>query len=318
MFCVGVVLFWAFWGSVVGVSAQEVAPHWAGRLDSSYSWVADPLPNGSHTLGTVKGWTGLTAGTKDVKSEVRLGFSNLPQPQVDLTRAWAKFRFPGVRFTTGLGRLAWGPGFVYVPGDLLFDSTSTDVDWGSEELRTSGAWLADVWASLGDEAFAEAAVVGQSVGARVSAAPGGVTIEAAGAWDNPHQKAKAALSTQFHAALDWYSTLRWDSGGELGQFSGSLGTFGVWTLVESTTLSTRHEVLVSAPDFGRQWKSYHDLTLAFEGGWSLTGRLLGTKAMDPWLGSAEVRWGPLQNLSLYASTALQAPWSARAGVLTRW
>lgn len=314
--------FLAAWGAASGGWAQDVPVQLTGRLDSSYTWLQEPLPDGGHTLGVVSGWAGLTGGTKDVRSELRLGYTSFPMAALALQRAWVKFRFPGVRFTTGLGRLAWGTGFVLVPGDLLFDSVGTSVDFSAEELRTQGAWLGDAWVSLGDEAFLEAAVLKDSAGVRLSAAPGGVTIEAAGAWDRPTRAAKAAVSTQFHAGLDWYATLRqdwntddlaWDQDRSLA----AAGAFGLWNLAEGLGLSTRHEVL-AAGDRPQQPRSYHDIGLTLEGGWAVTGRLLGDVFQDGWTPGAEVRWAPLQNLALSASATFRSPAVVRVAAASKW
>lgn len=306
-------------GAAAGVGAQDTPTQLTGRMDSSYTWVAEPSPGGQ-TLGVVSGWAGLTGGTRDVKSEVRVGYTSLPLPALSLQRAWVKFRFPGVRFTTGLGRLAWGPGFVLVPGDLLFDSLGTNPDFNADELRTQGAWLGAAWLALGDEAFAEAAVLKDAAGLRVSAAPLGVTLEAAGAWDRRTETGKAALSTQFHAGLDWYATVRQDFSHarlSLDQTSTGAGAFGLWNLTDGFSLSTRHEALAPATKPGRL-KSYHDASLVWDEGWTLTGRLMGDADLDQWAPTAEVRWRPLQNLGLSASAPLKAPWWGRVGVTAQW
>jgi len=305
------------------LAAQDVPVQLTGRMDSSFTWVNDPLPDGGQSLGMVTGWVGLTGGTKDVKAELRTSFTNVPALSLGLNRAWLKFRFPGVRFTSGLGRLAWGPGFVLVPGDLLFGSVGTELDFGADELRAQGAWLGDAWISLGDEAFAEAAVLKDSAGLRVSAAPAGVTIEASGAWDRPTKTAKAALSTQFHAGVDWYATLRQDLSLETralspDQIQLGAGAFGLWTLGDGINLSTRHEVWAPGTELTSLFRTYHDLGLAFDGGVSVTGRLLSDRARNDWSPSAEARWAVLQNLNLWVTGPLKAPWACRIGATAQW
>lgn len=315
----GVILAF-FMGEPAG--AQDLPVQLTGRMDSSYTWMEEPLPDGGQTLGVVGGWAGLVGGTKDVRSEVRVGYTSFPSAALALNRAWLKFRLPGVRFTTGLGRLAWGTGFVLVPGDLLFDSVGTGVDFSGDELRSQGAWLGDAWVSLGDEAFFEAAALKDSAGARFSAAPGGVTVEAAGAWDRTTHTAKAALSTQFHAELDWYATLRqdWDTEApawdpERGR--AAAGAFGLWSPAEGLGVSTRHEVLV-AGDRPREPRSYHEASLTFEGGWSVTARLLGDVFQEGWTPGVDLRWAPLQNLALSASATLRSPVALRLGAASKW
>lgn len=306
--------------------AQDVPVQLTGRLESSLTWFADELPGGGQSLGLVGGWAGLTGGTRDVKSELRLAYTNAPLPALSLQRAWTKFRFPGMRFTTGLGRLAWGPGFVLIPGDLLFDSVGTELDFGAEELRTTGAWLGDAWFALGDEAFVEVGALQDAAGLRVSAAPGGVTLEAAGVWDRTHGLLKAAVSTQFHAGLDWYATLRQDWSTREAprdpweRSVAGLGAFGLFSLGEDVSLSTRHEALVRARDWWGAWRSYHDASVAWDR-WSVTGRVIVDRspaATSAWSPTAEVRWAPLQNLGLSLSAPLQPPWLVRAAVTAKW
>jgi hypothetical protein len=291
------------------VGAQDLPAQLTGRLDSSWTWVQDG--GAGDAVGLVTGRVGLTAGTSAVKSELRVDVANLPAPSLALNRAWVKFRFPGLRVTTGLGRVAWGPGFVYVPGDLLFDSTSPSVNFASDELRSSGTWLADAWLSLGDEAFVEAGALKDAAALRLSVAPGGVTLEAAAAWNRPLNKATAALSTQFHWGLDWYATLREDA-------SGSAGAFGLWDLGEGFSLTSRHEALLRPTNTLATLRTYHEATLASDAGWSLTGRALYAAEADPWTILGEGRWNPLQNLSLYAGPGWHRTWTARVGCSAQW
>lgn len=310
---------------VPALVAQDVPVQLTGRLESSLTWFQDE-PTGAQTLGAVGGWAGLTGGTRDVKSELRLGYTNLPSPTLSLQRAWTKFRFPGMRFTTGLGRLAWGPGFVLVPGDLLFDNVGTQLDFGGDELRAEGTWLGDAWFSLGDEAFLEAGVLQDAAGLRASAAPGGITFEAAVASDRASETVKAAVSSQFHAGVDWYATLRqdWSTREALRDpWERSVvgaGAFGLFSLGEEVSLTTRHEVLVQARDWWGAWRSYHDASVAWDR-WSVTGRVIVDRnpvSTASWSPTAEVRWAPLQNLGLSLSASLQAPWSVRGAVTAKW
>jgi hypothetical protein len=303
--------------------AQDLAPQLSGWLDSS--WVVTDAAGGQSS-GLVTGWTQVDGGTKDVKGTVRFDVADVSDqaPTAELSRAWMKFRFPGVRFTTGLGRIGWGPGRVLVPGDLLFDSVGTELNFESDELRTAGAWLGDAWVSLGDEAFAEAAVVQSLVAARVSAAPGGVTLEAASAWDAAANTAKAALSTQFHLGVDWYATVREDLPAEASALSppapsttsAGAGAFGLWTL-EAFTLTSRHELWFSDPGPAVQAKTYDDLIASF-GNWSVVGRVLTNAFPVVLTPLAELHWGPLQNLGLYLVASFENPAALQLGATAKW
>jgi len=306
-----------------GVGAQDLAPQLSGWLDSSWVW-ADT--SGGQSSGLVTGWTQVDGGTKDVKGTVRFDVADVSgqAPTAELSRAWMKFRFPGVRFTTGLGRLGWGPGLVLVPGDLLFDSVGTELNFESDELRTAGAWLGDAWLSLGDEAFAEAAVVQSLVAARVSAAPGGVTVEAASAWDTAAKRAKAALSTQFHLGVDWYATVREDLSADASALSpptpsttsAGAGAFGLWT-VEAFTVTSRHELWFANPGPAVQAKTYDDLTASF-GNWSVVARVLTTAFPVVLTPLAELHWAPLQNLGLYLVVSFENPAALQVGATAKW
>jgi hypothetical protein len=337
----------------------------SGRLDSSFN-VLSSHPgdaNGDSALGLVYGDVSLTAGTKDVKSEFRVNLINYPVPTAILDRAWVKFRFSEVRGTMGLGRLGWGPGFVYVPGDLMFDSTSLSVNFDSDELRSSANWLGDAYLSLGEEAFAEAMVLSpapQTIatngvgspfpgpasqvagGIRVSASPGGVTLEGAAAVDGADSLCKIAVSTQFHALADWYSTVREDlptnpgSNYTVGEgMSLGLGAFGLFDLGEGYGLSTRQEALLRPwhhwvpldlrtlgsgtslgvdPDsppgsagVGEPYAlyTYHEVNLTMPENYILTFRALLSPVDASGLGIVQLSWAPLQELSLYVRGSSQ-------------
>ena len=292
----------------VAVGAQELPAQLTGRLDSAFVWTQN------QGVGLSTGRLGLTAGTADVKSEVRVDLTNTPSPTLDLNRAWIKFRVPGLRVTTGLGRLAWGTGGYLVPGDLMFDSTGT-VDWTADELRSQGAWLADAWVPLGDEAFVETSALADTVGGRVSAAPWGVTVEAAGAWKPKVATGKAALSMQVHEGVDWYATVREDFPGGWQEAG---GLFGLGTLAEGVTLSTRNEVAHQEGGSTNKVFSYSDLTVVLDGVVTLTARALYTPATQPWTALAEVRWAPLQNLGLSVQAGVTQPSSLRVGCTALW
>lgn len=308
------------WLLALPAGAQDLTPDLSGRIDTSWNWTGAGSPGQGQTLGLVTGSAGLTAGTREVKTDLRLGLTNLPGPAVSLDRAWVKFRLPGVRFTGGLGRLAWGPGFVLVPGDLLFDAVGTGLDWQADELRSEPAWVADAWLSLGEEAFAEAAFRTGAGGLRLSAAPFGVTLEAAGVWDRNSEVFKAAASTQFHLGLDWYATLRADApetGGE-STLTSSAGAFGLWDLAGWGTLSTRHEALVPSAGPWDRLRTYHDAFLTFDGVWTIGSRVLwdaGTACLVP---QTELRWTGIQSLRLYLSAVWSEPRILRIGSVAVW
>jgi len=293
----------------VGIGAEE-GPRVDGRLDSSWAWSA--ADGGAE--GTVAGRVGVAAGGPQVKTELRFLLAGLDGRARALAfdRAWVKFRVPGWRFTSGLGRLSWGPAQVWNPGDLLFDSTSTAVDFSAEDLRAAPAWLADAWLALGDEAFVEALGLARSAGVRAQGVWGPLTLEGAGAWDQATQTAKAAASLQLPFGGDWYLTLRQDSDGRRSALGGffALGSGG-----EGPGWASRHEVWA---DSRAGLHSYHDLGLSFDGRWTVTLRALADEAEGSWSPSLALGWGPLEGLTLHASSTLEARPLVRLGATATW
>jgi hypothetical protein len=291
------------------------------------------------------------AGNKSVKPELRLSWSSWPDLAFRLDRAWVKFRFPGLRGTLGLGRIGWGPALVLNPGDLLFDGTTLDAALGSDELRSSGKWLADAWMALGDEAFAEAiATLPDPVlagpagfrvpvpgpashlagGLRAAANSGAVGTEFAAAIDGSVGVLRAALSLQFHAGLDWYLcgrvTAPVATGSTVGaddQIQAGLGAFGLFDLGEGLGLSTRHELLVRplldwtvrSPSGNWALVSYHDLSLTLPESLSLTARCLLSPLEPSALLGAELGWAPLQGLRFSLGAGIKA---GAAGATWAW
>jgi hypothetical protein len=75
---------------------------------------------------------------------------------LDIPRAYIKVRLPGVRLTLGKTRLAWGQGFVFNAGDVIFGSLNPITsDLSASELRDQSAWLAALYVPLGSFSFLE-------------------------------------------------------------------------------------------------------------------------------------------------------------------
>ena len=361
---------WGLWLALTalaaGLSAQDKPDvQFSGRIDTSLNVLSPDTSTAEApwtVLGLAKGRVGLTAGSPAVKAEVRTSFNTAAAEPFSIDRAWVKFRFPGVRGTLGLGHLAWGPGLVFNAGDLLSNSTSLSVSLGADELRNQSAWLGDAWLALDDESFVEAMVISpppaqlpvagliQAVpdsigklagGMRLSLAPAGWLFELAYAVDGANALHKISLSSQFHAGLDWYASLRADlpfsatAGVPIERgLSASVGGFGLADLGEGFGLTTRHEALI------RPWQnwtsldlpawtsqnaalsgaggpgsagaglpyalySYHELSLTMPE--KLTASLRGLYSPIDASAVAIVRldWAPLEALGLYLQAAFQ-------------
>jgi hypothetical protein len=98
--------------------------------------------------------------------------------------------------------------------------------------------------------------------------------------------------------------------------SGGIGAFALFPVGEGTTLTSRHEAWALDPGASARWKSYHDLSLTDEA-WTWTARA-SLDSLSGWTPEAEVRWAPLQDLSLYAASTLASPWVMRIGCLGTW
>lgn len=102
-----------------------------------------------------------SGGNRNVRAELAFDF-NYPDspgvPAITLQKAYVKSRFPSFRLTVGKTRLAWGDGFVFNSGDVIFGSTSPYVNLTASELRTETAWLTSVNYPLGRFSFLEALV----------------------------------------------------------------------------------------------------------------------------------------------------------------
>lgn len=100
--------------------------------------------------------------TKNVKAQVSLEF--FPQdltggavsaPLFFLKRMWLKVNFPSWRLTAGKTKVAWGNGFVFNSGDILFGSLSPYLDFSQSTIRNDTAFLTAFNIPLGRFSFLE-------------------------------------------------------------------------------------------------------------------------------------------------------------------
>ena len=108
-----------------------------------------------------------STGKNPVKAEVAVNFfsqdlaasGGISEPRIALKRLWIKVNFPSWRLTSGKTRLAWGNGFVFNAGDLLFGSLSPYLDFTQSTLRNETAFLTAINIPLGQLSYLEAVIL---------------------------------------------------------------------------------------------------------------------------------------------------------------
>ncbi|RLW68327.1 MAG: hypothetical protein B6D68_03855 [spirochete symbiont of Stewartia floridana] len=106
-------------------------------------------------------------GNKRIKAQTALEFfqqdisgrSEESTPTVSLKRLWVKADFPSWRLTVGKTKVAWGNGFVFNSGDVLFGSISPYLDFTQSTVRDDTAFLTAFNIPLGQFSFLEAVVL---------------------------------------------------------------------------------------------------------------------------------------------------------------
>ena len=109
-----------------------------------------------------------SAGNANMRAEAALEFrsvdlsggtSSISVPAVSLKRLWFKANFPSWRLTAGKTKVAWGNGFVFNSGDILFGSMDPYVDFTQSSVRDDTAFLAAASIPLGDFSYVEAVIL---------------------------------------------------------------------------------------------------------------------------------------------------------------
>ena len=108
-----------------------------------------------------------STGNKNMKAQVAVEF--LPKdiaggggssaPAVSLKRLWIKANFPSWRLTAGKTKVAWGNGFVFNSGDILFGSLSPYLNFTQSTVRDDTAFLTALNFPLGRFSYLEAVVL---------------------------------------------------------------------------------------------------------------------------------------------------------------
>ena len=224
-----------------------------------------------------------SSGNRNVKAEVSYDFifpemseSGMVFPLITLKKAYVKSRFPLFRLTIGKTRLGWGDGFVFNSGDVIFGSTSLDVDLTASEIRSKTDWLTAVNIPLGRFSFLEGVVVtppanfverypigpgpleNVSAGLRLYTKAGGIKIEAGYMFrgDLEEKMHRPYLGFQGNLGADWYLAASAALPGEANSsvsdmeeafedsFNISAGLFHLQKVSREASLTFRFETLV--------------------------------------------------------------------------
>ncbi len=109
-----------------------------------------------------------SSGNANIRAEAALEFqpvdlsggdSSVSISAVSLKRLWFKANFPSWRLTAGKTKVAWGNGFIFNSGDILFGSTSPNVDFTRSSVRDDTAFLLAANIPLGDFSYLEAVIL---------------------------------------------------------------------------------------------------------------------------------------------------------------
>jgi len=91
------------------------------------------------------------------------GSSVVSVPALNLKRFWIKANFPSWRLTAGKTKLAWGNGYVFNSGDILFGSLTPYIDFTQSTIRDDTAWLTAFNIPTGRFSYIEAVVLPPSI-----------------------------------------------------------------------------------------------------------------------------------------------------------
>ena len=113
-----------------------------------------------------------STGNRNMRAEVAVEFypvdlsggsSVAAVPVLNLKRLWFKANFPSWRLTAGKTKVAWGNGFVFNSGDVLFGSLSPYLDFTQSTIRDDTAFLTAFNIPTGDFSYIEAVLLPPSI-----------------------------------------------------------------------------------------------------------------------------------------------------------
>lgn len=134
-----------------------------------YNTVYRGLDGNWYYTGTGKADTRFESiGNKNMRAQVAVEFYPVDvtggspiagTPIIDLKRMWFKASFPNWRLTAGKTKLAWGNGFVFNAGDVIFGSLGPFLDFTQSTIRDDTSWLTAFNVPTGRFSFIEAVVL---------------------------------------------------------------------------------------------------------------------------------------------------------------
>jgi hypothetical protein len=99
----------------------------------------------------------------DVKAELTLAGAwtdaMVTPPEDLLKKAYIRTHFDVLRVTAGKTRVAWGDGFLFNAGDVVFGSMLPVADLSVNLLRDTTDWMVDLYLPLGDFSFLESIIL---------------------------------------------------------------------------------------------------------------------------------------------------------------
>ncbi len=164
-------------------------------------------------------------GNKNVKARFSLDTIIADSVLLDVSRAYLKVRFPGLRVTMGKDTVSWGEGFFYNAGDVIFGATPLKADLTADVLRDDAVWLTSAYFPLGTYSFIEPIILAPelnlstlmadpdapppgledtSIGGRVVTKISGIKAETGYLYSGIQMAHLPYLSFQGHLLVDWH------------------------------------------------------------------------------------------------------------------
>lgn len=246
------------------VTEQPPAVRVSGRVEVSGGATIDDRRVQSLPAEGEAGVDVETAPSRRAKGLVSITFDH--ERTVDLERAYLKARFPvlgeagDLRFTAGKAPLAWGKGFVFNAGDLVFASVPEFTSFTSDEYRTEADWMLVAYAPFSAFSFVELVYLPPVDDGAVNRAGGRIfvtpdlallqSIEAGYLYDEAASHA-TYIAIAGSLLVDYYAAASWDFDREV--LAVSAGLFRVIAPSSRVPVTARAECLWYPDDDEAYW-----------------------------------------------------------------